>query len=193
MGALKLETYTYDDYKYWEGDWELIYGYPVPRYGKIEKTTSMAPAPYFKHQKIGSNFLVELQTKMDDCPNCEVVYECDWIIEDSLVVCPDLILICNHDINEDYITNRPELVVEISSKSTAKKDETTKFEIYEDKKVPYYILAYPEEKKLKIYEFDKKTNRYKFLGSFRDEKFTFKNIKCKNITIDIKNIFKRIK
>ena len=24
MGALKLETYTYDDYKNWEGDWELI-------------------------------------------------------------------------------------------------------------------------------------------------------------------------
>jgi len=193
MGALELETYTYDDYKTWEGRWELIYGHPVPLYGKVCHTTGMSPAPYFQHQKLGSNFLVELQTKIDDCPNCEVVYECDWIIEDDTIVCPDLILTCNHDINEDYVTKRPEIIVEISSKSTAKRDETTKFKIYEDEKVPYYILAYPKEKKIKIFEFDKKKNKYKSLGSYRDEKFTFQNIKCKDITIDVKNIFKRLK
>jgi len=192
MGALKLETYTYDDYKQWEGRWELIYGYPVPldngRY-----TINMAPAPYFQHQKLGSNFLIEIGKQIDDCPHCEVVYECDWIIEDEITVCPDVILTCNHDINDDYIINRPEIIVEISSKSTAKKDETTKLELYEEQKVPYYILAYSKYKKLKIYKFNKKENNYESLGSFTDEKFTFKDIKCKDITIDIKNIFKRIK
>ena len=35
MAALLLETYTYDDYKNWQGDWELIYGHPY----------AMAPSP----------------------------------------------------------------------------------------------------------------------------------------------------
>ena len=42
MGALKLEDlahYTYDDYKIWEDDWELIYGVAY----------AMSPAPMIKH------------------------------------------------------------------------------------------------------------------------------------------------
>jgi len=47
MGVLReedLPSYTYEDYKLWEGDWELIYGVPY----------AMAPAPMIKHQAISS-------------------------------------------------------------------------------------------------------------------------------------------
>ncbi len=35
------------------------------------------------------------------------------------------------------------IVVEVISPSSAKRDEKYKFKIYEDEKVPYYILVYP--------------------------------------------------
>jgi len=184
MGALKLvESYTYDDYKNWEGRWELIYGQAI----------AMSPSPSFDHQRVERDFLSELEQNFDfdSCPDCEMIFEVDWIVSDKITICPDIAMVCNG--TDKFITKRPEIIVEISSKSTAKRDETTKFEIYENEKVPYYVLAYPKYKKLTIYEFDKKKNRYKSLGSYRDEKFTFKNIKCKNITIDVKNIFKRLK
>ena len=184
MGALKLvETYTYDDYKTWEGKWELIHGQAI----------SMSPSPYLDHQRVERDFLIEIINNIDfdTCQVCDVVCEVDWKISDKTTVQPDIVMVCNND--DKFITKRPEIIVEVSSKSTAKRDETDKFELYEDEKVPYYILAYPKEKKIKIFEFDKKKNKYKSLGSYRDEKFTFKNIKCKDITINVKNIFKRLK
>ena len=42
MPAYVLEKYTYEDYKQWEGDWELIDGIPQ----------AMAPSPALKHQFI---------------------------------------------------------------------------------------------------------------------------------------------
>ena len=44
MGALKLEDlrYTYDDYKNWKGNWELIEGVPV----------ALSIAPARKHQSL---------------------------------------------------------------------------------------------------------------------------------------------
>ena len=38
--ARYIEYYTYEDYKNWEGDWELIEGVPV----------AMAPSPLGIHQ-----------------------------------------------------------------------------------------------------------------------------------------------
>jgi len=37
-----LPSYTYEDYKSWEGDWELINGIPY----------AMAPSPIKIHQKL---------------------------------------------------------------------------------------------------------------------------------------------
>ena len=44
-----IEYYTYDDYKHWEGDWELIRGFPV----------SMAPNPFRIHQLLISMIINE--------------------------------------------------------------------------------------------------------------------------------------
>lgn len=47
MGAIKLEDiprYTYDDYKQWEGQWELISGVAY----------AMSPAPMIEHQSISA-------------------------------------------------------------------------------------------------------------------------------------------
>ena len=53
MGSLKLEDihYTYDDYKLWEGNWELINGIAV----------AMSPAPVRKHQGLAVEILYNLR------------------------------------------------------------------------------------------------------------------------------------
>ena len=52
MGALKLEdvNYTYDDYKLWDGEWELMGGVPL----------SMSPAPMRKHQGLSSEIIFHI-------------------------------------------------------------------------------------------------------------------------------------
>jgi len=60
MGVRKLELhYTYDDYKLWDGDWELYDGVAV----------AMSPAPMRKHQSIASKIIAALDDQLNDCPN----------------------------------------------------------------------------------------------------------------------------
>ncbi|RUM49801.1 MAG: Uma2 family endonuclease [Hydrogenothermus sp.] len=143
MGLVKeyLPYYTIEDYKLWEGDWELIEGIPF----------AMAPSPFGIHQKAIANFTYEIKKQLEDCPkDCNVYIELDWIISDDTVLRPDLVVICKEII--EYLKENPEIVVEVISKPTAKKDEHLKYEIYEREKVPYYIIAYPEIKKVRVFK-----------------------------------------
>ena len=70
-----IEYYTYEDYKLWDGDWELIRGFPV----------AMAPSPVRNHQNLLAMFAYELNKKFKDCEKCEVLVEEDWIVEDDTI------------------------------------------------------------------------------------------------------------
>ena len=57
MGARKLEYlpyYTYEDYKEWEGDWELIEGVPY----------AMAPSPMKTHQALAYEIAFHLRKEV---------------------------------------------------------------------------------------------------------------------------------
>jgi len=181
MGALKIEDvcYTYDDYKLWGGDWELFSGVPI----------SMAPAPMINHQMIASEFMRELGNQLEECNQCAVLGEVDYKISDETLLRPDIVLICNEE-NDAYLTKAPEIVVEIISKSTAKRDETYKFDIYEKEKVKYYIIVYPDDLKAKVYKLDAK--EYDKQGDFTNETYKFENTRCK-VSADFERIFRRFK
>ena len=180
MSVAQILNYTYEDYKNWEGSWELIDGIPV----------SMAPAPMKIHQKIASEFFFQLKQALnEDCEGCEVLYETDWKVSDATTVRPDIVLSC-HDEGEAYLTKAPKIVIEILSPSTAQKDETIKFDIYEEEKVQYYILVYPNDVKAKVYTLDK--NRYTKVGDFSDEKLIFDELECE-LELDFEKIFCRFK
>ncbi len=181
MGALKLEDlgYTYDDYKLWKGDWELFEGLPV----------AMSPAPMRIHQGLASEIIRHIGNQLEDCPRCEVLGEVDYKISDDTVLRPDVVLTCG-ETNETYLTKAPEIIVEILSKSTAKRDEVYKFDIYEREKVKYYMIIYPEDLRAKIYKLDGK--EYDKQGDFSLESYTFEETKCK-ISLDFKEVFKRFR
>ncbi|MCW3126997.1 MAG: hypothetical protein JWO03_2655 [Bacteroidetes bacterium] len=131
-----IPRYTVSDYRLWEGDWELIDGLPC----------SMSPSPVKRHQRLGAIILRHISNSIEantlKCGDCEVVYELDWIIDDNTVVRPDIAVIC--DKSGDFITSPPILIVEILSPATALKDRQVKFDIYQEQKVKYYIIADPK-------------------------------------------------
>jgi len=86
----------------------------------------MAPSPMISHQAISSGIASELFTSTNKCKYCLVVVEQDWKIDEVTVLKPDISLIC-HETNDAYITKSPLIVVEIISKSIAKRDEKYKF------------------------------------------------------------------
>jgi len=161
-----LPHYTYEDYKQWEGDWELIEGIPY----------AMAPSPFKKHQLISLRIVNQIYEQLKDCPaNCQVLYEIDWIVNKDTVVRPDILVVCN-DESEDFVRKTPSIIFEIVSKATALKDENLKFELYEREGINYYVLVYPEEKRLKVY----KHTGSKFINVFDGSsgKFTFEEFEC---------------
>jgi len=181
MGALKIEelNYTHDDYIKWEGDWELIEGIPI----------SMAPSPTIKHQSIAGKIITQLNNEIEKCDRCMVLGEEDYKINDDTILRPDVALICDEP-NDAYITKAPEIIVEVISKSTAKRDEKYKFKIYEKEKVNYYIIVYPNELIEKVYKLI--DSKYDKQGDFFNSSYTFENTTCKP-TVDFDKLFRRFR
>jgi Uma2 family endonuclease len=176
--AVVIERYTYDDYKLWKGDWELIEGHPL----------AMSPSPVKAHQNVSKEMLLALYTEVEKCKECEVVYELDYIIDEENVLRPDVALICNEE--NDYITKPPKIVVEVISPATARRDEKVKFEIYQDEKVPFYVLIYPRTLVAKVYKLDDK--KYTLEGVFSNEKYKFLFDECE-VEVDFQRVFKKFK
>ncbi len=181
MGALAAEDlphYTYQDYQQWEGEWELIYGIPY----------AMAPAPVNKHQQINGKIFRELDESLDNCSACSAIPEADWKLSNETVFRPDISLICYEPL--DYLHKAPEVIFEVISPSTAKRDETLKFNIYAEEGVSYYCLVYPDTLIAKLYKLQNGT--YVKIGDFDEESYTFKTSKC-SLDFNFSNIFKKFK
>jgi len=179
MALAYIEHYTYEDYKHWEGDWELIYGIPY----------AMAPAPVKKHQMISGAIFSQFHTQLEDCRKCEVLIEEDYKITNDTILKPDVAVVCN-DLNPKYISKAPEIVVEVISPSTAKRDEALKFSIYEFERVQYYILVYPDELKAKIFKHS--GEKYIKVGDFLEEIYEF-DTNCGKVKLDFNRVFKRFR
>ncbi len=174
-----IEYYTYDDYLLWEGKWELIGGIPM----------AMAPSPTIHHQAIAGKILNELMNSIGECQRCLVLGEEDWKISNDTILKPDVVLICDEP-NDQYITKAPEIVVEIVSKSSARRDEVFKFEIYARENVLYYLIVYPDDCKAKLYQL--KNGKYFKQGDFFKETYEFEETVCK-AKINFDNVFKRFR
>jgi Uma2 family endonuclease len=164
--ADELPHYSYDDYKRWEGNWELIEGIPY----------AMTPSPVLKHQRISQKIAYQLETQLTDCSHCQALLSLDWIISEDTVVQPDNLVIC-HSPEGDFLTRAPVLIFEILSPSTAKKDRMTKFRLYQQEGVRYYCLVDPRNHVAKIYRL--KDGRYIKQADASNESYDFDLEKCR--------------
>ncbi|MFZ5537152.1 MAG: Uma2 family endonuclease [Pseudomonadota bacterium] len=162
---LEPEHYTVEDYQHWEGDWELIEGHPY----------AMSPAPVVAHQQLAAGLFQLLAEALDPCPACQALYECDVQFSNETIVRPDLLVVC-YPPEGANITRAPELIIEIISPRRARHDEHTKFMLYQAEGVEYYLLAYPDERKVKVYRLI--DGAYRKLGDFFDDPCRIHLSKC---------------
>jgi Uma2 family endonuclease len=136
-----LPRYTYDDYVQWEGRWELIYGV----------AHAMSPSPSIEHQSISQHIASQLERAIENCQECYALLPVDWKIDEETTVQPDNLVVCGELEKTTYLSKTPTLIFEILSNSTAHKDRTTKFKLYEREGVRHYVIVDPKESIAKVY------------------------------------------
>jgi len=176
LEALDKNFFTYEDYKNWEGRWELIDG----------EAYDMSPAPYPRHQRVIGKIFLQISEGLK-CKNCEVyISPIDWKVDDINVVQPDIAIFCEDPI-EQYFSKTPPLIVEVLSKSTAKKDINEKFNLYEKSGVQYYIIVEPNSEVVDIFELT--NGKYELKSKLTNDKsYDFIFDDCK-VSIDFKKVF----
>lgn len=132
--------YGLDEYQSWEGDWELWAGVPV----------SMSPSPFGPHSNILGKIATAFNVAVDNAQcDAKVLVELDWVISDDTVLRPDCVVVCGA-IPEKHLTRTPAIVVEVLSDSTRDRDLDPKRAIYQDEKVPWYLILDPEPNQLTV-------------------------------------------
>ncbi|MBL0017179.1 MAG: Uma2 family endonuclease [Bacteroidetes bacterium] len=86
-----LPHYTVEDWKEWEGEWELIDGIPH----------AMAPMPTVRHQVISGNTYRHFANLLDNCGDCSVYLPINLRVDDFTVLHPDLSIACGQ--SEDSV------------------------------------------------------------------------------------------
>ncbi|MCS6787201.1 MAG: Uma2 family endonuclease [Thiobacillaceae bacterium] len=171
------ERYTLDDWRQWEGDWELIAGVPY----------AMAPSPTVTHQIVAGALFKLLYDQLEHCPHCRAFYETDVELSQDTVVRPDIQLICYEPAGE-RLTRAPELIVEVVSAQTSRRDEQLKFMLYQAEGVTYYLLAYPVARKIKAWRLA--DGAYRKLGDYHDEILRIDLSAC-SVELDVARVWRR--
>jgi len=70
---------------------------------------------------------------------------------------------------DQKLTKAPDLVFEVTSKSTAKHDDMLRFDLYQSEAVKYYVLMYLDSNKAKLHQL--LDFKYQKLGDSTDKNF----------------------
>lgn len=143
-----IQRYTYEEYRNFPDDLrcELIAG----------QIYDMAPAPSTRHQEIVGKIYHLVRSFLESSGHrCRVfIAPVDVILADDQVVQPDVFLVCDRSkVHERGVFGAPEVVFEILSASTIKKDRTKKMDIYRRYGVLEYFLVDPDNEFIEKHEF----------------------------------------
>jgi Uma2 family endonuclease len=132
---------TYDDL--------LLFPDDGKRHELIDGEHYVTPSPNIRHQRISGNLYLALRSYLESNPIGEVFYApLDVIFSNIDVVEPDLLYVSKGRaasvLAGQHVQGTPELVIEISSKGTRRRDETIKRRLYERTGVSEYWTVDPE-------------------------------------------------
>jgi len=139
---------TYDDF--------LLFPDDGKRHELIDGEHYVTPSPSRKHQAIAWNLTVIIGTYLEAHPiGRAFAAPFDVLFSDFDVVEPDLLYISNARGDEilttQHVRGAPNLVVEIGSPGTRKRDETIKRKLYERSGVEEYWIIDPELETIAVY------------------------------------------
>lgn len=128
------------------------------RYEIIDGELLMNPSPLLIHQAIANELSFLLNRYLHEHP-IGVLYQAptDVVLSDEDVVIPDLIFIRNERktiLRNKNIQGAPDLVIEVLSDSTRKRDEIEKRKLYERFGVFEYWIVDPVVETIKIHRAD---------------------------------------
>ncbi|RTZ60865.1 MAG: Uma2 family endonuclease [Gammaproteobacteria bacterium] len=138
-----LPRYTIKDYERWQGDWELVEGIPYA-----------LASPSLTHQRVVVilSMLLQLQLEeKEECKDCVLTIDTDYIVSEDTVFRPDIAVVCGN--KDEKITKTPKLIIEVVSPASRKMDEEIKPLYYAKEGVEYYLLVYPQERKMALKTF----------------------------------------
>ena len=163
------QRYSFADYLTW---------FDNKRRELYEGFINIMAAPRRKHQKISGNIFLIIGSFLKN-KKCEV-YSAPFDVrlpengeknnkKIYTVVQPDIVVVCDpKKLDDKGCIGAPDLIVEITSPSTGKRDLKDKFLIYQKHGVKEYWVANPDLNNIQIFILD--TNqKYQFQGTFVED------------------------
>lgn len=143
--AVKL---TYDDFVQFPDDGK--------RHELIDGEHYVTPSPNVRHQAISGNLHWLIRSYLEHDPIGRIFYApFDVVFSEFDVVEPDLLYLSNERAKEVltllHARGVPDLVIEIASKGTRKRDETIKRQLYERSGVSEYWVVDPVIDVVRVY------------------------------------------
>lgn len=182
------KTYTYGDYITWPED---------KRIELIDGQAYMMAPPSRIHQKVLGGIFYQFFNYLQN-KSCEV-YTAPFGVrlpssneendkDIKTVVEPDIVVICDKSkLDDEGCKGAPDLIVEIVSPSTARKDKLEKFNLYEKFGVKEYWLVEPESKIVSVFTLQD-NKRYGRPEIYTDEDKIKVSI-FNDLIIDLKAVF----
>ncbi len=139
---------TYDDF--------LLFPDDGKRHELIDGEHYVTPSPNTKHQRVSGNLFFLMRAWLEEHPIGQVFYApFDVVFSRFDVVEPDLLYVSNERMKEivtaQHVTGAPDIVVEIGSPGTRKRDETIKRRLYERSGVSEYWVLDPALDVVRVY------------------------------------------
>lgn len=184
-------SYSAKDYLQWKMEdlVELIRG----------KIFKMSPAPSTNHQIISGNLYTVLRGFFA-AKSCQVfpapfdvylVKEGQHYKDTENIVQPDLCVVCDPNKLRDIgCIGAPDLVVEILSRSTAKKDQVAKKELYAEYSVPEFWVVFPDTFTVQVFEL--KEGEYSLAGTYAEDQ-VFHAVTFPDLEVDLVEVFRDVR
>lgn len=180
------KKYSYADYLSWrfKERVELIKG----------KIFKMSPAPKRIHQEVSMELAtsINLFLKGKKCKVYAAPFDVRLSIGQSndeidTVVQPDICIVCDLDkLDEHGCNGAPDLIVEILSSATMKKDLQDKFDLYEKNGVKEYWIIHVDEKIVELFYLDRGKYQLSRMFTHQDQ---LNSVFFKELEIDLMEVF----
>jgi Uma2 family endonuclease len=177
--------FTYTDYKELDVDDNLLYellegelvkkSAPSPQHQRVLRNTYDIVGPYVKAKKLGEVFFAPI----------------DVFLDDESVPVPDLVFVSSAKaslVTADGIMGAPDLVVEIISPSSIRRDRFQKFRLYKQFAVTEYWLIDPANQSIEIHHYNVTEKDYD-LFSFGVSKGEVRSKVLPELVIAVEQIF----
>ena len=151
MPATKNKKWTYNDYLNLPDDkrYEIIDG----------ELIEMAPSPRKKHQIISLNLSYRLLDFVRKHRLGHIISApFDVHLNEKNILQPDILFILQEKediLKEEGVFGSPDLVIEILSPSTTKRDRENKYKIYEKFGIKEYWIVDPDKESIEVYVLEK--------------------------------------